>query len=147
MAKSFNIESYRAELNAEIARLESELATLRANRYSKFWEIRDLQDKINELALRRDPKFVCELMWSDRHAYEVLRMESANRMVIRRLVATRTNVGEYYMSDAQDYTFESNPQAPEITIRLRKNGLWYAANNCDPFRITEEPYEYFDYSF
>lgn len=145
--QKFNAEAYRNNLNTEIATLSATVAEMRKNRYSNFWEIRDLEDNIKRLSLLIDPKFVCEYCYSDRHAYEVLRLENEKRMVVRRLEHKRVNVGEYYMSDAQDYEFTSNPNAPEITLRLHKNGRWYAADNCNPFGITSEPYEYFDFSF
>ena len=120
---------------------------MRKDRRSNFWEIQDLEDEIENLKLLLDPKFVCELCYSDRHAYQVIRMETAKRMVVRRMTAKRVNVGEYWMSDAQDYEFTENQDAPEITLRLHKDGFWYSTNNCNPFRITSEPHEYFDYLF
>ena len=147
MAKKFNIESYRSEINEQINVLTAKVNELEKDRRTNFWEIRDIKDEIAELETRRDPKFMCELCYSDRHAYEIVRIETEKRMVIRRMVAKRINIGEFVMSDAQDYAFESNPNAPEYTVRLHKDGFFYATNNCNPFRITSEPYEYFDYSF
>ena len=145
--KKFNTKAYRNNLNNEIATLTAQVAEMMKNRYAHYWETRDLKDKIEDLKVRINPQFVCELCYSDRHAYEVLRLETEKRMVVRRLTPKRVNVGEYYMSDAQDYEFTSNPDAPEYTLRLHKNGFWYAADNCNPFRITSEPHEYFDFSF
>jgi uncharacterized membrane protein YgaE (UPF0421/DUF939 family) len=147
MAQKFNIESYKTNINNQIADLTWRVEMMRKDRRSNFWEIQDLEDKIENLRLLIDPKFVCELCYSDRHAYQVIRMETEKRMVVRRLNPQRVNIGEYVMSDAQDYEFTENPDAPEITLRLHKDGFWYASNNCNPFRITSEPHEYFDYSF
>lgn len=147
MAQKFNIESYKTNINNQIADLTWKVEMMRKDRRSNFWEIQDLEDKIENLRLLIDPKFVCELCYSDRHAYQVIRMETEKRMVVRRLTPQRVNIGEYVMSDAQDYEFTENPDAPEITLRLHKDGFWYASNNCNPFRITSEPHEYFDYSF
>lgn len=147
MAQKFNIESYKTNINNQIADLTWSVEMMRKDRRSNFWEIQDLEDKIENLRLLIDPKFVCELCYSDRHAYQVIRMETEKRMVVRRLTPQRVNIGEYVMSDAQDYEFTENPDAPEITLRLHKDGFWYASNNCNPFRITSEPHEYFDYSF
>lgn len=147
MAQKFNIESYRDQINKEIASLSFTYDLARKDRRSNLWEIQKMEDKIEDLRLRLDPKFVCELCYSDRHAYQVLRLESDKRMVARRLTPNRVNIGEYVMSDAQDYEFTENPEAPEITLRLHKDGFWYETNNCNPFRITKEPHEYFDYSF
>ena len=147
MAQKFNIESYKTNINNQIADLSWKVEMIRKDMRSNHWEIQDLEDKIENLRLLIDPKFVCELCYSDRHAYQVIRMETEKRMVARRLTPQRVNIGEYVMSDAQDYEFTENPDAPEITLRLHKDGFWYASNNCNPFRITSEPHEYFDYSF
>lgn len=147
MAQKSNIESYKNNIKNQIADLTWKVELMRKDRRSNFWEIQDLEDKIENLRLLIDPKFVCELCYSDRHAYQVIRMETEKRMVARRLTPERVNIGEYVMSDAQDYEFTENPDAPEITLRLHKDGFWYASNNCNPFRITSEPHEYFDYSF
>ena len=141
------MDSYKTDISNQIASLSWTMELMKKDRRSNYWEIRDLEDKIENLKLLLDPKFVCELCYSDRHAYQVIRMETEKRMVVRRMTAKRVNVGEYWMSDAQDYEFTENPDAPEITLRLHKDGFWYATNNCDPFRITKEPHEYFDYSF
>lgn len=147
MKQKFNMDSYKTDISNQIASLSWTMELMKKDRRSNYWEIRDLEDKIENLKLLLDPKFVCELCYSDRHAYQVIRMETEKRMVVRRMTAKRVNVGEYWMSDAQDYEFTENPDAPEITLRLHKDGFWYATNNCDPFRITKEPHEYFDYSF
>lgn len=147
MKQTFNMDSYRSKINGQIAVLTAKMDELNKDRRNNFWEIRDLEDKIEKLSLRIDPKFVCEYCYSDRRAYQVIRMETEKRMVVRRMTATRVNIGKYVMSDAQDYEFKENPDAPEITLRLHKDGFWYATNNCDPFGITKEPHEYFDYSF
>ena len=141
------MDSYRSKINGQIAVLTAKMDELNKDRRNNFWEIRDLEDEIEKLTILIDPKFVCELCYSDRHAYQVIRMETEKRMVVRRMTAKRVNVGKCWMSDAQDYEFTENPDAPEVTLRLHKDGFWYATNNCDPFRITKEPHEHFDYSF
>jgi hypothetical protein len=147
MTQKFNMESYKTNINNQIATLSARMEEMKKDRRNNFWEIRDLEDEIEGLKLRLNPRFVCEYCYSDRHAYEVIRMETEKRMVVRRLTPKRVNIGEHVMSDAQDYEFTENPIAPEITIRLHKDGFWYASNNCNPFKITSEPHEYFDYSF
>ena len=143
------LDSYRNEINNKIAALTTRLNEMKASpdKYKYHWEIIDTEEAIEGYSLRLDPKFVCELCYSDRHAYQVIRMVTPKSMVVRRLTPTRVNIGEYVMSDAQDYEFTENPEAPEITLRLHKDGFWYETNNCNPFRITKEPHEYFDYSF
>lgn len=147
MAKKFNIEHYRSEIKKQIVALTEKANELAKDKRNNYWEIKDVEEEIDDLEMRLDPKFMCELCYSDRHAYEIIRIESEKKMVIRRLSARRVNIGDYYMSDAQDWEFEPNPNAPEVTVRLHKDGFFYATNNPDPFRITKEPYEYFDFSF
>ena len=147
MTQKFNMESYKTNINNQIAVLNAKMEEMNKDRRNNFWEIKDLEDEIRKLSLRLNPKFVCEYCYSDRHAYQVIRMETEKRMVVRKLNAKRVNIGKYVMSDAQDYEFTENPDAPEITLRLHKDGFWYATDNCDPFGITSEPHEYFDYSF
>lgn len=138
--KQFDIDSYRSEIAKEIAAVIEEMKRTR-----DYWERRELADKYEDLCDRLNPKFMCEYCYSDRHAYEVLRIETAKRMVIRQLNAIR--VDDRGMSDAQNYAFSSNPKAPEVVVRLHKNGRWYEKGNCNPFGITHEPHEYFDFSF
>ena len=139
--KKFDVDSYRAEINAEIAGLKA------AKKAEKDWYKRSrLQDKIESAELRLNPKWMCKLYWSDRHAYEVIRIETAKRMVVRRLIAERCDDGPY-MSDAQGYKFRKNKKAPEVVVRMHKNGLWYEAGDSTPFCLTSEPHEYFDFSF
>lgn len=147
MKQKFDIVAYRNTLNEEIATLTKKVEEMKKDRYGFFWEIRDLEDKIAALTLRLDPKFVCEYCYSDRHAYEVIRMDSERQLVVRRLNHKRVNVGEHYMSDCQEYEFTPNEEAPMFTIRLRKDGFFYEVGGCTPFGITSEPYEYSDYSF
>ena len=140
--KQFNIDSYRKEIAKQIAAVEEEMRNTPSHLRRT-----ELADEYEDLCDRLDPKFMCEYCYSDRHAYEVLRVEAPKRMVIRQLNAKRVNIGEYYMSDAQEYEFSSNPKAPEVVVRLHKNGRWYEKGNCNPFGITHEPHEYFDFSF
>ena len=93
MAQKFNMESYRLNINKQIEVLTAKMEEMKVNKYQHFWEIRDLEDEIEKLSLRIDPKFVCELCYSDRHAYQVIRMETEKRMVVRRLTPQRVNIG------------------------------------------------------
>lgn len=147
MKQNFNLETYRKDIQDQINTLTSKMELMNKDRRNNFWEIRDLEDEIEDLKLRLNPQFMCEYCWSDRHAYEVLRMVTPKMMVVRKLIPQRINVGEYWMSDAQDYSFTSNPDAPEVTLRLHKNGRWYTSGGSTPFGITKEPHEYYDYSF
>ena len=61
--------------------------------------------------------------WSDRNAYEVVKVESQDHVYIRQLKAIRTD--NWGMSDAQNYRYESDENSPAEEIKLAKNGWRY----------------------
>ena len=66
--------------------------------------------------------YVTEYLWSDRHAYEVVKVVDQKHVFIRRLKAIRTD--NWGMSDAQNYRYESDEKAS--TKELVKRGeYWY----------------------
>ena len=67
-----------------------------------------------------------ELCYSDRHAYTVVDVNAkGTRIIVQQDKATRTdNLG---MTDCQSYSYEPNPNAPKIGLRLCKNGRWVRA--------------------
>lgn len=104
------------------------------------------------------PKYATHLGYSDRHAFEVVKVVSEKTLEIRRLKAERdpswkpeyvpggfsavcTNMYE------QKWLFESDPSAEVIRIRKKKghNDLWIRKGFN--YRLTEEPVEFYDYNF
>ena len=93
-------------------------------------------------------------MWSDRHAVtitEILYYKTGAKAGQIKGVKTRadkaTRTDNNGMSDAQTYTYEPNPDAPEATWTLRKNGSFRKQGDnytslAIGFRDT-----YYDYSF
>ncbi len=65
---------------------------------------------------------VTELMYSDRHPYTVTRILTDKRIMVRADIATRIDKNGY--CEDQEYRYEDNPQAPEITLFLNKFGRW-----------------------
>ena len=64
-----------------------------------------------------------ELLWSDRHAYDVTFVsEDGKQCKIRPCIATRTDKNGYY-TESQDYKYEPNPKAKE-TLLVYRNGSW-----------------------
>jgi hypothetical protein len=63
------------------------------------------------------------LLYSDRHAYTVVKVVSPTRAIIQRDNAFRTDT--YGMSECQHYRFELNPAGMEVEIRLCKDGRWH----------------------
>lgn len=152
----FNYEAYKAEKEAQIAEAQAVYDDVMSRqpdyktstfeeRCTWYDERANAEHNLRRLQLLKDPKFVCELCYSDRHAYEVLRMDTERKMVVRQLKAIRTD--DRGMSESQDYDFVSDVKQPEVVLRMHKNGRWYATDCCNPFTITEEPYEYYDFSF
>jgi hypothetical protein len=86
-----------------------------------------------------------ELMWSDRHAYTVVHVsQSGKRIIVQRDRAIRADSNG--MSESQSYTFVPQPDAPCITLSLRKNGQWKAVGGGSTFAIGYRS-EYHDFSF
>lgn len=65
---------------------------------------------------------VTECMWSDRHAYTIVRVVNAKTIVVRRDKAVRTDKNG--ISESQTYSYEEDPTGTERTVTLRKNGRW-----------------------
>jgi hypothetical protein len=60
--------------------------------------------------------------WTDRHAATVVEVINDKTIVVQQDTATRTD--DRGMSDAQDWTFEPNPDAERKTYTKRSNGAW-----------------------
>ena len=63
-----------------------------------------------------------QLLYSDRHAFSVIKIVSPKKIVVQRDKVTRTDSNG--MSESQDYNFEPNTEGMTATLTLRKNGRW-----------------------
>ena len=63
-----------------------------------------------------------EFMFSDRKPHTVIEVVSAKKIVVQGDDYERTDKNG--MSDAQDYAFTRNPDAPKVVLTKRKNGWW-----------------------
>jgi hypothetical protein len=90
---------------------------------------------------------VTQLCWTDRHAWTVIEVKSARKLVIQADKATRTD--KHGMSESQNYEFERDPNGSKCTITLRKDGRWRAAGESMAGAVYALGYraEYHDYSF
>ena len=91
--------------------------------------------------------------YSDRHAYEVVKVINQKHIFIRRLKAIRTDKNG--MSDSQSYRFEQNLKQPIIELKFTYNHWRIILTN----KLTNKKYtkktnisfgvadEYYDYSF
>jgi hypothetical protein len=59
-----------------------------------------------------------ELMYTDRKPYTVVEIVDENTIVVQEDKAIRLDNNG--MSDCQDYKFESNPEAPKVTLVKKK---------------------------
>lgn len=69
-----------------------------------------------------------QYLYSDCHAYEVVKVIDQTHVFIRRVKAIR--VDKNGMSDAQDYRFESDPTSPKIEL-TKRNGAWYQVHSIE----------------
>jgi hypothetical protein len=93
------------------------------------------------------------LGYSDRAAYTVIEVVDAKTLVVRGDKATRIDTNG--MSDAQNYSFERDPNGEVVILRLtskgwvsaykNENGRWITKNGSR-FTIGVRS-QYFDYSF
>ena len=95
---------------------------------------------------------VTETLYSDRHAYEVIKVINQKHIIIRRLKAIRTD--KLGMSDTQNYKYESDKNAQVIELSKRGD-TWYrvdtytkekllkrAKEEIDSFKSVESAYGY-----
>ena len=66
--------------------------------------------------------YVTEYLWSDRHAYEVVKVVDQKHVFIRRLNAIRTD--NWGMSDSQNYRYESDENARTKEL-VKRGDYWY----------------------
>lgn len=82
---------------------------------------------------------VTEYLWSDRHAYEVVAVESQEHIFIRRYDVKR--IDKNGMSEVQDYEFISNEKNPIIEIVKRNNG-WNKVSRVNKQMLLERARNY-----
>ena len=89
---------------------------------------------------------VTEYMYSDREAYEVIKIIDAKHVVVRRMDAER--VDNNGMSECQKYAYKSNPNGYIRNLTLTKNG-WRSRINgkLDNYFSLGTMEKYYDYSF
>ena len=65
---------------------------------------------------------VTECMWSDRDPYEIVEVQDARHIIIRRLDARR--IDNNGMSECQEYEYTSNPDNMAIRLYKANDGRW-----------------------
>lgn len=70
----------------------------------------------------KEGTYVTEYLWSDRNAYEVVKVIDQKHVFIRRLKAIRTD--NWGMSDSQNYRYESDESA-SVEELVKRGDYWY----------------------
>lgn len=87
-----------------------------------------------------------ELMWSDRHAYTIVRVFSPTKIWVQQDKAIVVK-GSIHDGSAV-YVFEEDPSRPEKLVTFRKDGKWHEGGTIKgtPFAIGYRD-EYYDPTF
>lgn len=94
-----------------------------------------------------------EYLWSDVHPWEIIKINSKNKITIRSMKYERDptfkpNIsvggfaGHCNNQHQQKWIIESDPNGAVREIRRRKNGRWGAYH-----KIEDYPYYFYDYNF
>jgi hypothetical protein len=130
---------------AEIKQVVSRMTDIE-NRLRSFLQGEYFSNKVRQYAN--------EYLYSDIHAYEVVRIVSAKCVEVRRMDATIVKrpsdfsaggfCGHYSDNHAQEWEFKSDKSNEIIKIRLTKKG-W--KNGHRRFRMNDKPREFYDFNF
>lgn len=155
----------RAEAEAILAKkqdrwttyLESELESADTEEHREW--LRELLAK-NEWRITEDVKVfthASEYLWTDVLAYEIVKVISDKTIEVREMITDHSIkhldvhgggfCGHVENQWDQKVTYKSNPEAPVVRIRRKKNDpeLW-VRGNCK-FRLETKPYAFHDYNF
>ena len=88
---------------------------------------------------------VTEVMFSDRHPYTVVAILSDKRIEVKPDIATR--IDKKGCCEDQEYAYETNNEAPAITLFLNKFGKWkrLGDSNGSTYLIGRRE-EYYDFT-
>lgn len=85
-----------------------------------------------------------EILGSDKYAYTIVKVCTPRKILVQQDTATRTD--DRGDSTNQEYSYERNPEAPLVSVTLRKNGQWRKSKEDILFRLGVRR-EYYDYNF
>lgn len=105
---------------------------------------------------RVECRYASEHLYTDVHAYEIVRIVSDQTIEVRRMDAKITNAEELKFhvggfaahcsnQRAQEHAYTSNPDAGVVRIRKNKRGEW--VHKGGRFTLQAEPYEFHDFNF
>ena len=94
--------------------------------------------------------------YSDVNPFEVVRYVSLKTLDIREMVATEKPwmrqfmaggfLGHVVNQEDQDWDIQSDPEAPVIRIRKRKDGKWYDSHGAR-YALALKPVKFHDFNF
>lgn len=99
--------------------------------------------------------------YTDMRPYEVIRIDTPKKMIIREMLATETKESkkrrkESFVptgflgvtdNDVQEWDIRSNPDPQfDFAVRLHGDGYWYDANG-NRYTISDKPIKFYDFNF
>ena len=111
-----------------------------------------VQNRIYENSKGKEPQVgmgVTEMLWSDRHPWEIIEVKDERHIVVRELDWKRVDGGGF--SEAQEYEYSSNPDNRTARLFRTKKGQWRErigknGLGCTVFVIGVAE-RYYDFSF
>lgn len=106
--------------------------------------------------------YMSRYLYSDVDAYEVIKILTPNKFVVRELKATLTEKADKALGDSfvpggfvghfnnacQEWNFESDENGITKVVRRHKDGCYYeAGSKTIPFVPRATPYKFYDYNF
>tara|TARA_A200000159_G_scaffold133039_1_gene130964 strand:+ start:24839 stop:25414 length:576 start_codon:yes stop_codon:yes gene_type:complete len=156
----------RAEAEAILAKKKADWTDYLNKSLAKQESKNDVQDRtkeliaINEWRITEDVKVFTHAShygWSDVHAYEIVKVISDKTIEVREMITDHSIkhldvhgggfCGHVENQRDQKVTYKSDPEAPVVRIRRKKNDpeLWVQGNF--KFRLETKPYAFHDYNF
>lgn len=107
------------------------------------------------------PKYVNQRLYTDVRPFEVLQQISATKILVRSMKVELEEESKKNLSDSfipggfvghfdnslQKWIITPNPAATPFVVRRRKDGLYYQAGGCLPFKPSDRPVYIYDYNF
>lgn len=107
------------------------------------------------------PKYINQWLYTDVRPFEVLRQISATKLLVRRMKAELEEESRKKLNDSfiqggfaghfdnslQEWIITPDPSATPFEVRRRKDGFYYQAGDCLPFKPSDRPVYIYDYNF
>lgn len=111
--------------------------------YKELEQVRDACRGLCEFVLEH-PKYANHHVGSDVYPFEIIEWKSERCITVRRMKIT----GFTGCYDGHCEGYESDPDAPIVTLRERRNGGWNTPGaTCCPYILSDSPYYFRDPSF